>query len=119
MATRKITAIGRKWVRVSRAHWDEMWRRLHMSHGVTAESHGNDFADKIGRASVRLAVDRWNEMWEQLHGIPVTQSHGGNGCSGFCGAACADDGGCSLPFGSAPECGGECANGEVYLQDPV
>ncbi len=76
---------------------------------------------KISKNQVKISREDWDEMWRRLKlsvGLqPVTLS--GGDCDDFCGAACADDGGCDLSFGGSGECGAYCNNGEVYLEAEV
>ena len=75
---------------------------------------------KISKKKVTISRKDWDELWNRLRdSLPQFNIEMGGGCDDFCGAACADDDGCDLSFGSEPECGAYCLNGEVYLQEEV
>ncbi len=76
---------------------------------------------KIGKKKVTISRKDWDEMWSRLKLSVVsgTAIQSGGGCDDFCGAACADDGGCDLSFGDPGECGALCNSGDVYLEEEV
>ena len=93
---RRITKISKKKVSMSREDWDEMWVRIRQSipEVFPGQTRGTGAVESLQAAS-------------------------GGDCDDFCGAACADDGGCDLSFGSSGECGALCNSGDVYLQEEV
>lgn len=74
---------------------------------------------RAGKNNVKIRREDWDEMWRRLKASFPDVSTRGRGCDGFCGAACADNGGCDLSFGDDGECGALCNDGEVFLQEEV
>ena len=79
---------------------------------------------KISKKKVSMSREDWDEMWKRigisLHLVSLGYSKSlGGDCDDFCGAVCADDGGCDLSFGESGECGALCTSGDVYLQEEV